>query len=71
MQLEEINQNILVKEGKLKRYRDRVKQSNQNRIFQKNERKFYLLLGGECTRNYQQPDENEAKIFWSKIWQRK
>ena len=41
IQLEEINQKVLAKEGRLKRYRQRVKQYKQNRTFQNNERKFY------------------------------
>ena len=40
VQLEEINQKVLAKEGRLKRYRQRVKQYRQNRTFQNNERKF-------------------------------
>ena len=45
IQLEEINQNVLAKEGRLKKYRQRVKQYKQNRIFQNNERKFSQQLG--------------------------
>ena len=56
-QVEKINQKILAKEGRLKRYRERVK---QNRTFQNNERKFYLQDGGECMRTFQQPDAKEA-----------
>ena len=56
---------------KMKKYRDRIKQYRQNRTFQKNERKFYLGVGGECSRTCQQMDEKEAKQFWSKIWERK
>ena len=40
IQLEEINQKVLANEGRLKRYRQRVKQYRQNRTFQNNERKF-------------------------------
>ena len=47
IQLEEINQKVLAKEGRLKRYRERVKQYTQNRTFQNNERKFYQQLGGD------------------------
>ena len=46
MQLEEINEKVLTKEGRIKRYRQRVKQYRQNRTFQNNERKFYQQLGG-------------------------
>ena len=41
IQLEEINQKVLAKEGRLKRYGDRTKQYRQNGTFQTNERKFY------------------------------
>ena len=49
IQLEEINQKVLAKEGRLKRYRQRVKQYRQNRTFQNKERKFYRQLGGDDT----------------------
>ena len=39
IQLEEINQKVLAKEGRLKRYRQRVKQYRQNRTFQNNKGK--------------------------------
>ena len=69
MQLEEIKQNILAKEGRLKRYQQRVKQNRQNRKFQNNERKFYQQLGAHDTKAYQQPDAIETEQFWTKIWQ--
>ena len=71
MQLEEINQKVLAKEGRLKRYRQRVKQHRQNRTFQNNERKFYQQLGGSDTKTYQQSDVKETERFWTKIWQPK
>ena len=71
IQFEEINQKILAKEGRLKRYRQRAKQYRQNRTFQNNERKFYQQLGGDDTKIYQQPDGREAERFWTKIWQPK
>ena len=70
VQLEEINQKVLAKEWRLKRYRQRVKQYKQNRKLQKNERKFYQKLGGHVTKTYQQPDAKETERFWTKIWQR-
>ena len=39
VQLEEINQKVLAKEGRLKRYRQRLKQYRQNRTFQKKKKK--------------------------------
>ena len=71
VQLEEINQKVLAKEGRLKRYRQKVKQYRQNRSFQNNERKFYLQLGESDTKTYQQPGAKESERFWTKIWQPK
>ena len=56
VQLEEINQKILAKEGRLKRYRQKVKQYRQNKTFQQ--------LGGSDTKTYQQPDAKETERFW-------
>ena len=71
VQLEEINQKVLSKEGRLKRYRQRVKQYRQNKTFQNNERKFYRQLGGSDAKAYQQPDIKETERFWTRIWQPK
>ena len=71
VQLEEINHKVLAKEGRLKRYLQRVKQYRQNRTFQNNERKFYQQLGGCETKTYQQPDVEETERFWTKIWEPK
>ena len=71
VQLEEINQKVLAKEGKLNRYRQRVKQYRQKKTFQNNVRKFYQQLGGSDTKTYKQPDIKETERFWIKIWQPK
>ena len=57
--------------GRLKRYRQRVKQYRQNRTFQNNERKFYHQLGGDDNKTYQQPNAKETERFWTKLWQPK
>ena len=69
IQLEGIYQKVLAKEGRLKRYQQRVKQYRQNRTFQNNERKFYQQLEGD--KAYQQLDPKETQQFWTKIWQPK
>ena len=66
-QLEEMNHKGLVKEGRLKRYRQSIKQYRQNRSFQNNERKFYQQLGGDNIKIYQQPDAKETERFYTKI----
>ena len=71
IQLEEINQKVLAKEGRLKRYRQRVKQYRQNRTFKNNERKFYQQLERDDNKTYQQLDARETQWFWTKIWQPK
>ena len=71
VQLEELHQKVLAKEGTLKRYRQRVKQYRQNRTFQNNERKFYQELGGDDNKTHQQPNAKETERFWTKIWQPK
>ena len=71
VQLEELNQKVLAKEERLKRYRQRVKQYRQSRTFQNNERKFCQQLGGSDTKTYQQPDAKETERFWAKIWELK
>ena len=67
VQLEEIHQKVLAKEGRLKRYRQRVKQYRQNRTFQNNEKKFYQQLGGDNNKTHQQPNAKETERFWTKI----
>ena len=63
IQLEEINQKVQVKEGRLKSYRESLKQYRQNRTFQNNERKFYEQVGGDDMKTYQQPDASETEQF--------
>ena len=55
----------MAKEGRLKIYRDSIKQYRQNRNFQNNETK----VRGYCTKRYQQLDDEETKQFWSKKWE--
>ena len=71
VQLDEINQKVLAKEGRLKRYRQRVKQYRQNRTFQNNERKFYQQLVESDTKTYQQSHVKETERFGAKIWEPK
>ena len=59
--LEETNQKVLAKEGRLKRYRATINQCRQNRNFQINERKFYQQVGKEWAKTYQQLDAKKAK----------
>ena len=63
----EIKKQVIVKEGRFKIYRQRVKPYRQNRIFQNNERKFYQKVGGNGTKNFQQRDAREIEQFGVKF----
>ena len=69
IQLEEINEKILAKQGRLKRYRQRLKQYRKNRNFENNKRKFYKQVGRDDAKTCQHPDTREAERFWSKTLQ--
>ena len=60
-----------MEEGRLKSYRDRVKQYDQNKRFQNSKRKFYQQVDGHCIKTNQVSDAKEIKQFWRKIWRKK
>ena len=45
IQLEEVNEKVLAKEGRLKRYGQKVKQYRQNRTFHNHEKKILSTTG--------------------------
>ena len=62
--VKEINQKVLEKEGRLRRYRQSVKQYRKSRKFQNNEGKFYPQVGGETVwflKQIWQPREHNKK----------
>ena len=68
IRLEEINQKVLAKEERLKRYRDTIKQYRRNKTFRNKERNFYQQIGEKGTKTYAQPNLRRTKQFWCKIW---
>ena len=60
-----MNQKVLAKEGRLKRYR----QYRKNRTSQNNQRKFCQQVGGDDAKIFQQLDAKETERIWTKIWQ--
>ena len=77
IQLEEINQKVLAKGGRLKRYRQSVKQYRQNKTFQNYERKFINNWEGvtrKHTNNRMQKKPNDFGLkygnqkTWRKGW---
>ena len=71
VQLEEINQKVLAKEGRLKRYRQRIKQYRQNRTFQKKMKENSTNNWEEMTRERTNNRMQKKLKFWKKIWQPK
>ena len=66
---EEIQQRIVAKIGKIKRYTNRVAQFKQNRGFENNQKKFYQQVDGNRDRASDEvPDEGQTNDFWNKIW---
>ena len=65
-QLKEINQNMLLKEERFKKYRDRVEQYRQNALS-----KFTKKISRDGTKTNLQLDVKETKGLWIKMWKQK
>ena len=68
IQLEEIKQKVLAKEGRLKSFRQRLKQYRHNWKFQNSDRK---QVEGDDTKTYQHLDVKKNWKYLDKIWQPK
>lgn len=67
--IEQVRQKIVVVTGKLRRFEERIKQFQQNKMFEVNERQVYRdLRGEEKGQEMQHPDAEEAIGFWEEIW---
>ena len=66
VQLEETNQKVLTKEGRLITYQDRTKLYNQNKTFKNNERKFKQQLGENGRNQTNNWVRKEQKDFGTK-----
>ena len=66
IQLEEINQKVLAKEGKLKRYRARVKQYKQNRTLKKTRKNSTDMQGDIARRHTNRLMQGKQKKFGAK-----
>ena len=67
---EEFTQRIKAKAATLKRYKDRVKQYRQRRLFQFNQSKHYQELDGKLHEENIIPDKEKNRKFWSRIWEK-
>ena len=67
---EELKQRIKAKAATLKRNKNRVKQYQQNRLFQSNRRNFFQELDGKSHEENIIPDKERTREFWSGIWEK-
>ena len=67
---EELKQRIKAKAATLKRYKNKVKQYQQNRLFQSNQSKFYQKLDGKSHEENIIPDTGKTRKFRSGIWEK-
>ena len=67
---EELKQGIKAKSATLKRYKNRVNQYRQNRLFQSNQCKFYQELDGKSHEENMIPYKKKARELWSGKWEK-
>ena len=67
---EELKQRIKAKAATLKRYKNRVNQHRQNRLFQSNQYKFYQELDGKSHEENIILNKEKTREFWSGIWEK-
>ena len=66
--IEELKERMLAKSAKVKRYKQRIEQFRQNRIFDIDQKKTYAELNGNGIRSNDVPNSEECTKFWSDIW---
>ena len=66
--VEELKQRLQATAGKIRRYDDRIKQYQHNKLFETNQKRFYQDIQGGDGQS-ETPDSEEAKTFWKDIWE--
>ena len=66
-----MKQQIIAKAAKIKRYKSSVDQSQQNRLFQNNQKRLFAKLEELQTYNSTIPDAEESREYWDSIWSKK
>ena len=66
--IEELKEKTLVKSAKVKRYKQRIEQFRQNRIFDLDQKKIYVELNRNEIRSNDVPNAEECAKFWGNIW---
>ena len=65
---EELQQKMLAKSAKVRRYQQRIDEFRQNRIFDFDQKKMYAELNGDGIRPSDVLNTEESKRFWGDIW---
>ena len=66
--LEELKQRLTAKKTKIKRYEERIKRYQQNRLFRIDQRRFYQQVNGDLRDEKIVPNADESVRFWEGIW---
>ena len=69
--IEELKHRALTKIVKIKRYEQRIKQYRQNRMFQSDQKRFYMEINNRQGTELEKvmPDPDESMKFWNEIWE--
>ena len=68
MVTKELKQRIVAKTEKLKRYKARVTQYRQKKLFRCNQKALYEELGVNCREASDPTQADNDRKFWSEIW---
>ena len=68
MVTEELKQRHMAKAAKIRRYEERIKQYQQNRMFNIDQKGVYKEFNGEVYNEKVIPDAEENRTFWEEIW---
>ena len=66
--IEELQQRMIAKSAKIKRYEQRTTQFRQNRMFYIDQKKIYTELNNGGKKSSDVPDAENSRRFWSDIW---
>ena len=66
--IDELQQRILAKSAKVRRYQQKIEQLRQNRIFDFDQRKMYVEFNGFGVRTIDVPNVEESKRFCDDFW---
>ena len=66
--IDELQQRILAKSAKVRRYQQKIEQLRQNRIFDFDQRKMYAEFNGFGVRPIDVPNVEESKRFCDDLW---